>query len=296
MGKILRPLWKIITAPFRFIAWIFRTIAGWFKNLGGDIYALLTEEPEDEPLPETFAKTVENPNAIFEHLNALRKHLTRSVLALILAVAISFAFARQIIDILAQPVGGIDALIAIDPTEPISVFMRVSLLTGFSFALPFIALEIWLFIAPGLHKSSRHFSLAALPFATLFFIGGMAFAYFVILPNGLPFLINFMGMKTELRPSSYIRFVTAIMFWMGLAFQFPLIIYIIARIGLIDASTLAKQWRLAIVIIAIAAALITPTIDPVNMALVMGPLILLYFFSIFLAKIAERGRQRMEDE
>ncbi len=291
MGKILRSLWKIITAPFRFIAWIFRTIAGWFKNIGGDIRSLLTEEPEDEPLPETFAKTVENPSAILDHLNALRKHLTRSILALILAVAFAFVFARQIIDILAQPVGGIDALIAIDPTEPISVFMRVALLTGFSIALPYIVLEIWLFIAPGLHTSSRHFSLAALPFAILFFIGGMAFAYFIILPNGLPFLINFMGMRTELRPSSYIRFVTAIMFWMGLAFQFPLIIYIIARIGLINASTLAKQWRLAIVIIAIAAALITPTIDPVNMALVMGPLILLFFFSIFLAKIAERGRK-----
>jgi sec-independent protein translocase protein TatC len=291
MGKILRSLWKIITAPFRFIAWIFRTIAGWFKNIGGDIHSLLTEDPEDEPLPETFAKTVENPSAILDHLNALRKHLTRSVLALILAVSFAFVFARQIIDILAQPVGGIDALIAIDPTEPISVFMRVALLTGFSIALPYIALEIWLFIAPGLHKSSRHFSLAALPFAILFFIGGMAFAYFIILPNGLPFLINFMGMRTELRPSSYIRFVTAIMFWMGIAFQFPLIIYIIARIGLINASSLAKQWRLAIVIIAIVAALITPTIDPVNMALVMGPLILLFFFSIFLAKIAERGRK-----
>ncbi len=258
------------------------------------IHELLTAEPEDEPLPDTFAKTVQDPSGLFEHLNALRKHLVRIVLALFLSSAFAFIFARRIIDILAQPVGGIEGLIAIDPTEPISVFMRVSLLTGFAIALPYITLEIWLFIAPGLHKGSRFFSLAAIPIATLFFLGGMAFAFFVILPTGIPFLVNFMGMRSELRPSSYISFVTAVMFWMGIAFQFPLIIYVLARIGLVTSQTLFKQWRLAVVIIAIVAAFITPTIDPINMSLVMGPLILLYFVSIGLAKLAERSRARIE--
>jgi sec-independent protein translocase protein TatC len=82
------------------------------------------------------------------------------------------------------------------------------------------------------------------------------------------------------------------MFWIGIAFQFPLIIYVLARVGLVRSKVLLDQWRIAIVIIAVLSAAITPTIDPVNMALVMGPMIVLYFLGIFLAKVAERGRPR----
>jgi sec-independent protein translocase protein TatC len=193
------------------------------------------------------------------------------------------------LDFLTEPLGG-QELIAIDVTEPIGTVMRVSLLTGFAIAFPYIALELWLFIAPGLSRNARIYGLFAIPIATLFFLGGMAFTYFVMLPTALPFLLNFMGIETIPRPSTYVKFVTSIMFWIGVAFEFPLVIFLLAKIGLVRAEMLAKQWRLAIVIIAVAAALITPTVDPVNMALVMGPLILLYFLSIFLAKIAQRGR------
>ena len=118
----------------------------------------------------------------------------------------------------------------------------------------------------------------------------MLFAYFIMLPAAIPFLVTFMGIPTQLRPSNYVRFVTGIMFWLGIAFEFPLVIYVLARIGLIQAKLLLEHWRLAVVIIAIIAAAITPTIDPVNMALVMGPLVALYFLSIFLAFLAQRGR------
>jgi sec-independent protein translocase protein TatC len=170
--------------------------------------------------------------------------------------------------------------------------MRVSLLTGFAIALPYVILELWLFAAPGLSRDARIFGLLAIPVATLFFIGGMAFAYYILLPTAIPFLVNFGGITSQIRPSSYIRFVTSILFWIGIAFQFPLIIYVLARVGLIRGKVLLNQWRLAIVIIAILAAAITPTIDPGTMALVMGPMIVLYFFSILLASIAERSRIR----
>ena len=185
-----------------------------------------------------------------------------------------------------------EELIAIDPTEPIGVFMRVALLCGFTLAFPYIALELWLFAAPGLSRNARIFGLIAIPIAVLFFLGGMAFAYFVMLPQGLPFLLNFMGMTTVPRPSSYLKFVTNVMFWLGVSFEFPLVIYVLAMLGFVNAGMLIKQWRLAIVVIAIASAMITPTIDPVNMALVMGPLIVLYFLSILLAALAGRSRQR----
>jgi sec-independent protein translocase protein TatC len=170
--------------------------------------------------------------------------------------------------------------------------MRVALLTAFAVTLPYIILELWLFIAPGLSRDSRIFGLYAIPIAVIFFIGGMAFAYFVLLPTAIPFLVNFGGITSQIRPSSYIRFVTSIMFWIGIAFQFPLIIYVLARVGLIRARVLIDNWRLAVVIIAILAAMITPTIDPVNMGLVMGPMIVLYFLGIVLAKFAERSRAK----
>jgi sec-independent protein translocase protein TatC len=122
----------------------------------------------------------------------------------------------------------------------------------------------------------------------------MAFAYYVMMPTALPFLINFMGINTVPRPSSYVRFVTGLMFWIGIAFEFPLVIFALANMGLIKATTLAAQWRIAILVIAIASAAITPTIDPVNMGLVMGPMIFLYFLSIGLAYIAQGQRDRVE--
>ncbi len=127
-------------------------------------------------------------------------------------------------------------LVAIEVTEPIGTVMRVSLLTGVALAFPYIAIEVWLFIAPGLSRKARIWGLLAIPVATLFFLGGMAFAYFVMLPTALPFLLNFMGINTIPRPSSYISFVTAIMFWLGVFFEFPLVIFFLAKLGLVRAS------------------------------------------------------------
>jgi sec-independent protein translocase protein TatC len=119
----------------------------------------------------------------------------------------------------------------------------------------------------------------------------MAFAYYVMLPVALQFLFDFMNIKTEARPATYYPFVASLMFWIGMSFEFPLIIYILAAFKVVTARMLANQWRIAIVVIAIVSALITPTTDPVNMALVMGPMIVLYGLSILLAHIARRERQ-----
>jgi len=281
MRTLLRVIKNLILAPFR-----------WLRTMLNEIRTFLSEEPEDTPLGDSLERAVQNPQSLLVHLDALRKHLFRAAFVLILMTVISFAFASQIINLLALPVGGIEALVAIDPTEPIGTFMRVALLTAFAITLPYIILELWLFIAPGLSRDSRIFGLYAIPIAVIFFIGGLAFAYFVLLPAAIPFLVNFGGITSQIRPSSYIRFVTSIMFWIGIAFQFPLIIYVLARVGLIRAKILIQNWRLAVVIIAILAAMITPTIDPVNMGLVMGPMIVLYFLGILLATFAERARTR----
>jgi sec-independent protein translocase protein TatC len=294
MKIFFKSVWRILSAPFRFVFWLARNLYKWIKNKILEIKSFFTEDVEDEPVGEAFSKAIDHPQELLVHLDALRKHLFRAVAALALTTAVAFTFNRQILEFLTRPIpGGMKSMVAIEVTEPIGTVMRVSLLSGFAIAFPYIALELWMFVAPGLHRNSRIWSLAAIPIATSFFLGGMAFAYFVMLPAALPFLLNFMGIETIPRPASYIQFITSILFWIGVAFEFPLVIFLLAKIGIIKAQMLQQQWRIAVVIIAIVAALITPTIDPVNMALVMGPMIFLYFFSILLAKIAQRNQETM---
>jgi len=291
MRKNLNTIWRVITAPFRFVAWIFKKIFGWIANVFGGLRVLFLEEPDDTSLPDSLAKAVQSPMEVLDHLNVLRKNLFRGLMFFMVTTALSFAFIEKLLDWITQPVGGLESLQAIEVTEPLGTVMRVSLLAGFSAALPYITFELWLFAAPGLRRRSRIFGLIAIPIAFLFFLGGMAFAYYIMMPTALPFLINFMGIPTVPRPASYIRFVTGMMFWIGIAFEFPLVIFVLANMGLIKAKTLASQWRIAIIIIAVASAAITPTIDPVNMGLVMGPMVLLYFLSIGLAYIAQGRRE-----
>jgi sec-independent protein translocase protein TatC len=286
MRKIIRRLWRIITFPFR-ILW--KVVVFPFKAFKR-ANTFLHEEPEDQPLSETLAFTIKQPSALFEHVDILRQHLTRMVIALVIGVAISATFATKIIDILSRPIGGINTLQAIDVTESVGVFMRVALISGFALALPYMAFELWLFAAPGLHARARRMGLLGIPLTLVFFIGGMAFAYYLLLPTALPFLLSFMGIHTIPRVSSYVDFVTGLLFWIGIAFEFPLVIYVLSLMGLVKPKMLSKNWRYAIVIIAIIAAAVTPTVDPVNMSLVMAPMILLYFFSIALSQMAVLGR------
>jgi sec-independent protein translocase protein TatC len=231
------------------------------------------------------------PRALLEPIDALRKHIMRALLGLAVAVGVSFIFTRQIINFLATPIGGLEKLQAIEVTETVGVFMRVALLCGFTLAIPYIAFELWLFIAPALRPRAKVIGLYSIPLVLIFFAGGMIFAYVELLPPALKFLINFMGITVVPRPASYISFVTGVLFWIGIAFEFPLVIYVLTAMGLVKPHNLIKHWRIAIVIIAVLAAAITPTTDPVNMALVMGPMVLLYFIGIALSYLAVFGQK-----
>jgi sec-independent protein translocase protein TatC len=170
----------------------------------------------------------------------------------------------------------------------------VALFAGIALATPYIAFEIWLYAAPGLMPKARLIGLLAIPAALVFFISGAAFAYFVMMPTALPFLLEFLNIETRLRPASYIGFVTGLMFWIGAAFQFPLIIFALSGMGLVKPKMLLQNWRIAIILIALLSAAITPTIDPVNMVLVMLPMIGLYFLSIFFSWLANLNKKPAE--
>jgi sec-independent protein translocase protein TatC len=261
-----------------------RGIARPFRNF-------FVEEPEDSSLGDTIQKAVENPGDILVHLAALRGHLVRSALALALVAGLVFGFSGRILDWLAKPIGGIAALQAVEVTEPIGVVMRVTVMVAFTIALPYISLEMLLFAAPGLSRRARMIGLVAIPLVLTLFVGGMLFTYYFLLPQAIPFLLGFMGIPTLVRPSSYISFATGIMFWVGVAFEFPLLAYVLAAMGILPAELLQRNWRIAVVLLTVLAAAITPTIDPINMLLVLLPLILLYFISVGTASLAHRQRR-----
>jgi sec-independent protein translocase protein TatC len=224
---------------------------------------------------------------LMEHLKELRTRLIRASIALAITTAASFAFAKQVLVFLIAPMGDTPPQ-ALKPTESLGNYMKVSLLCGVILAMPVIVYQIGRFIAPGLTKNERRYLFLLVPGATLCFIGGVAFAYFVMMPAAIPFLQGFMSdiIEQQWAIGEYLSFITSLLFWLGVAFELPLFVYFLAKIGLIDAQTLARSRKYAVIIIAVLSAVITPTVDPLNMILVMGPLIVLYELGVLLARIA----------
>jgi len=297
MTKFFKFIWRVITFPFvlvfNIIAFPFRLIRKAYRFLNADL------PDDDRPLTETFSNLVAEEQArasLWDHVEALRGHLLRMVIALAVGVGISFYFTIPLMEYLAHPAGGLAELKAIEPTEEFGVFMRVALTSGIAIMLPYIVFELWLFVAPGLRPRERKMSLTGIPFATILFLAGMAFTFVYLIPTALEFLSGFTAIAEDWTAHEYFKFVTSLMLWIGLFFEFPLLVYVLTAIGFIKPTVLAQQWRLAIVIIAIIAAAVTPTVDAATMGLVMLPLSLLYFVSIGLSYIAYAGRRRRIDQ
>jgi sec-independent protein translocase protein TatC len=291
MPKFFQGLWRILTFPFRLI---FNILAFPFRAIK-KFNQFLNAIPDERPIADIFVDIATDKNTrdiLWEQIEALRMHLLRSVLVLALTVIAAFWVAQEVMNFLSVPVGGLINLQAIQVTEGIGVFMRVSMMVGIALAFPYIAFELWLFAAPGLKPREKKMGLIGIPFATLLFLTGMAFTFYVLLPAALPFLGDFTEITQFWSAKEYFTFVTGLMIWIGIFFEFPLVIYILSSIGLVQPKILAEQWRLAIVVIAILAAAVTPTVDPVNMGLVMLPMILLYFISIGLSYLAYAGRRK----
>ena len=292
--KLLKLLWRYLSAPFRGVFLVLSKVYKFITHPINRLRIFFTEtsQSDSNPFGEALGTAVAHPGSLLPHLNALRKHLFRSMGAVILLSILAFYFIKPIMTFLAHPLpGGLESLIAIDITENIGAVMKVALLCGFAAAVPYLAFEAYLFYAPAIKPSARVSNLLSIPLALIFFLAGMAFAYYIMLPVGLPFLFDFMGLNTQPRPSSYFNFVTSILFWIGIFFEFPLIAYLLARIGVLKADTLKSQWKLAIIIMAILAATVTPTVDPLNMGLVMAPMLLLYLVAIVFSSVAYRRRQ-----
>ena len=178
-------------------------------------------------------------------------------------------------------------------TEFIGISMKVSLLTGLLASMPFILFQVVMFVAPGLTPGERRYLYALLPVSVLAFIAGAAFGYRILFPPAVRFLLGFGGDVADayIRIGSYANLMLTLLFWMGVVFEMPVVLFFLSRMGVVDSAFLARQRRFAIVIAFVLGAIITPTFDPVNQALVAVPIILLYEVSIWLTKLGSRHRR-----
>ena len=231
--------------------------------------------------------------SMLQHFTVLRRCLMRLCLGVILGTSVGVLIAPMVLEYIGQPYLQLsqDSLfLVIDPTGAVVAYFRVALLVGLSFSIPNSMYQVITFIWPGMSTREQRWLMASLPAMFMLFLVGVGFAWFILIPPALHFLANF---HTDLFQSAweagrYIRFVTALLFWMGVAFQMPLVLFVLALLHLVQARTLIRGWRVAVVLTAVAAAAITPTVDPINMLLVMAPLIGLYAISVGLVALASR--------
>jgi sec-independent protein translocase protein TatC len=231
--------------------------------------------------------------SLMQHLGELRGRLMVASFAVLIATGAAFFFAKDIILALEAPAHLGKPLQIISPTEGFTTYMRVSLFSGIALAMPVILYEIYAYVDPALRPNERRFLLTLGPFVLALFIGGMAFCYFLLLPNAINFLFTFGSDVFEAAPraSEYISFVTTFILGVGLVFEMPVIIFAVTRIGLVSRSWLAKQRRYVVLFVFIAGAIITPTPDPFNQTLVAVPMYLLFELGLLLSRFGG-GRRR----
>jgi sec-independent protein translocase protein TatC len=224
------------------------------------------------------------------HLRELRKRLILSFIAVGGGFALCYALAEKIFDILAAPLlkvmptGG--SLIFTSVAEAFFTYMKVAFIAGLILASPFVLFQIWAFVAPGLYRHEKKYVIPFVLAGSFFFALGIFFGYYVAIPVGFKFLLGFATDFIKPMPSmkEYLSFSIKFLFAFGLVFEFPVVLVLLARIGVVDAKTLAGQRKYAILLIFIFAAIVTPP-DIISQVIVALPMIGLYELSILLSRL-----------
>ncbi len=227
--------------------------------------------------------------SVLGHLDELRKRLIGSVIAVVITSLISFIFYKQIFNILIFPAQDIN-LIFIEMTEMIGTIMRVCLVSGIILAMPYLTYQLIMFVSPALTRKEKKYVYLILPWIVLMFAAGVTFGYFILIPPATKFLITFGSdiATPQIKIGNYISIVTRLLLAIGLVFEMPVVTTFLARLGVITPKWLSDKRKIAIIFAFILAAIITPTIDPINQCLIAAPLIVLYEMSIWLAKLVHK--------
>jgi sec-independent protein translocase protein TatC len=249
--------------------------------------------------------------SILEHIGELRNRLGKSCAALVVATLAAFFFLyepvldfvlRSYCDLPASVRIGTSAsdggcrLAALSPLEPLSIRLRLSLTVGLLLAMPFIAYQLWRFITPGLKPNEKRF---AIPFAlasTLLFVGGVTVAFYT-LPKAISFLVGMggNGIAVFFQADKYLRFVLFMGLAFGLTFEFPLVLVFLSMVGVLSSATMLRVWRPAVAVIIVAAAVITPSQDPISLFAMAVPMWAFYFAAAAIARfVIEPRRSRRQ--
>ena len=223
------------------------------------------------------------------HLEDLRRRLGISLAALLAAVGVCFTQAERLMLWLQRPIEPlVPRLVFFSPAEPLLAHIKVSVLAGVLLAMPVILAQLWGFVGPGLTLRERAYGRAFVLWGSAQFLAGAAFAYYVLLPASLHVLLN-VGrwyLEPAISVDRYLSFVASLVVWCGLVFELPVVLFVLARVGIVTAEWLRQQRPYAILILVILAAVITPTTDPVSLLLMTAPLVVLYELSTIVARFA----------
>ena len=220
------------------------------------------------------------------HLEELRKRLLWSVIAVAIGIAASFPLAPHIFDILKSRAEGIN-LIYTHVTEMLGIYIKVALYCGIALALPYLIYQLVSFLSPALRDREKKYVYFSLPIVFILFAAGVCFAYFIFLPPALKFLLTFGSNIAQpmISINNYVSVVVKLLFSVGLVFEIPLVITLLAKLGVVSPQKLAKGRKWAVLAAFVLGAIITPTVDPVNQTLIAAPIIVLYELSIWLSKL-----------
>lgn len=235
---------------------------------------------------------------IKDHLLELRKRVTRSVLAVVVATIVAFIFHHQLLEFMMSPAKGFSQIpnnspIYTELTEFISITFKISLLAGLALSLPYLLYQFVMFISPGLRPNEQRYLYVLLPGSMFAFLAGAIFGYKIIFPPAVHFLLDF-GSEIAtpyIRIGNYTNLMLTLLFWMGMIFEMPVLAYFLSKIGVLKPGFLSKHRRYALVLAFVLGAIITPTFDPINQTLVAIPILVMYELSIWLAKLGTRGRE-----
>ena len=224
--------------------------------------------------------------SITEHLLELRSRLIKSVIALCVCIGISIPLAHYVFDILKSRAPGID-LVFINVTEMLGTYMKVVFYCGIALSLPYLIYQLVRFLSPAMTDKEKRYLYFSMPLVVLLFVAGVCFAYFIFLPPALNILLHFGGdiARPMIDVSSYVSVLVRLLLAVGLVFEIPLVITLLAKLGVVSPQKLAKGRKWAVLAAFVLGAIITPTVDPINQTLIAAPIIVLYELSIWLAKL-----------
>lgn len=262
---------------------------------------MVTHPPEPVLPPHAGEEEPGARMSFFEHLVELRKRIINSLLAIGAGMILGFAVSNHVITFVVQPMLTAlrahhleDRLYYPSPATPITLYINLGLYIGIVVAMPFVLYQIWLFVAPGLYKHERRAVLGFVVSSMLLFLCGMAFGYYIMLPQVLNFLIgfaNYMPLRPLISINEYFDFILLVLVGLGVIFELPVLIFILSLFGIVTPKFLLKNFRYAMLIITIVAAIVTPTPDATTMLIFMAPMILLYFVGVFVSYMVLRRKR-----